>query len=132
MNLFISTRPVPKGRPRAVNKRMITPKKTRIFERTVSYMAKQYMRERALQILDEPIRVKLVFQYAYPKIKKEFKEGDIHYYVGLSDIDNLIKAMLDGLQGVCYTNDRLIVEVNAMKIYSRFSGISVSISKVNV
>lgn len=34
----------------------------------------------------------------------------------LSDIDNLVKLVLDALQGICYANDRQIMRLQAAKI----------------
>ena len=44
------------------------------------------------------------------------------------DVDNHVKAVLDAINGVCYTDDRLVVSVIAIKIKSAVEGVDVIVA----
>ena len=67
------------------------------------------------------ISVKITFKFTIPKsyTKAEYYEalvGDIR--PKKADIDNYIKSVLDGLNGVAFTDDRYICHLEAEKIYT--------------
>jgi Holliday junction resolvase RusA-like endonuclease len=43
------------------------------------------------------------------------------------DIDNIIKAYLDGMNGIVYLDDTQVVRVSAKKVYSMVAGVDVCI-----
>lgn len=90
--------PVPKERPRVVNGRAYTPKRTQQAEQWVRLHA------RALPCLGGPLRVRLAFyrQNAVP-----------------CDLDNLAKLVQDALNGHAYEDDRQIVVLAASKEIDR-------------
>ena len=46
------------------------------------------------------------------------------------DLDNVIKAVLDGCNGVAYLDDKQIVELNATARYAETPGVRVVIEEV--
>ena len=67
------------------------------------------------------ISVKITFKFSVPKSysKAEYYEaliGEIR--PKKADIDNYIKSVLDGLNGVAFTDDRYICHLEAEKIYT--------------
>ena len=67
------------------------------------------------------ISVKITFKFSIPKSysKAEYYEaliGEIR--PKKADIDNYIKSVLDGLNGVAFTDDRYICHLEAEKIYT--------------
>ena len=67
------------------------------------------------------ISVKITFKFSIPKSysKAEYYEaliGDIR--PKKADIDNYIKSVLDGLNGVAFTDDRYICHLEAEKVYT--------------
>jgi Holliday junction resolvase RusA-like endonuclease len=51
-----------------------------------------------------------------PPVKEPIRVRIGYYYSGRSlDVDNILKAMLDGLEHVVYTNDNLIVDLIVSK-----------------
>ena len=99
-SVFIPGNPRPKQRPRVVNGRAYTPRKTRQWENTVGWWWKSKQGPR----FDGPIAVKLDFYY--PTARRV-------------DLDNLAKAALDGLQGVAFEDDAQIVRMEASKRVER-------------
>ncbi len=87
--------PVPKGRPRFAGKHAYTPPRSRDWERHVWACAARELGARSWPRASR-VRARLVFYGASPT----------------SDTDNLAKAILDGLQGVLYENDRHVVELH--------------------
>ena len=68
------------------------------------------------------ISVKITFKFSIPKSysKAEYYEaliGEIR--PKKADIDNYIKSVLDGLNGVAFTDDRYICHLEAEKIYTK-------------
>lgn len=114
-------KPVAKARPGFTKSgHVYTPRKTLLFEKEVG---------KAYRYSDNPMYgkdVKLVadirFYFKIPKSrtlkeKREIEENG--YYNKKPDIDNLVKAVLDGLNGVAFEDDRQVVCINAMKQYDR-------------
>ncbi|GAF89649.1 unnamed protein product, partial [marine sediment metagenome] len=101
--------PVPKLRPRTVRKgglRTFTPAKTLEYEAKVKLCAMAAGCRR----IEGPVYVKAEFYFAVAKSnerkRKPVKGG---WYDGVVDGDNVWKALLDGMQGVCYSDDRQVV-----------------------
>lgn len=89
---------VPKGRPRFGKKgRVYTPRRTRDFEERVAWTAKAVMRSR----LPLTCRVRVNVEVVY---KRD------------ADLDNFIKAALDGINGIVFEDDRQVTAITAQKI----------------
>jgi crossover junction endodeoxyribonuclease RusA len=94
---------VPKERPRLVNGRVYTPRKTHAWERTVAVYARQCIAasRESWPLVGEPsLAVELVFYL--PTARR-------------TDVDNLAKSVLDGLNGVAYFDDRQISELRVVR-----------------
>jgi len=96
--LRIPGKPVPKGRHQVRLYRggviSYTPPKTREFERAVkAYAVKQRVKKQ-----DGDLAVVVVF-----------------YTTGTADVDNLLKSLLDGLNGVAWEDDRQVKAVAGIK-----------------
>lgn len=116
--------PVGKGRPRF---RMInghasvyTPKKTSVYERQI---ARAYQ-DQCGEPFDAGIPIKVLI-YAYfviPKTasraRREMMLNGIEKPTKKPDCDNILKAVLDGLNGVAYRDDKQVVEAHIVKLYS--------------
>ncbi len=98
--IWISGKPVPKGRPRfARNGGVYTPKTTSDYEKRIA----QAWREK------------------YGDKRVEEKNLVIHVDVYLkrystTDVDNLLKIAMDGLQGVAFENDSCIKSAKVVKV----------------
>ena len=92
--------PVPKARARTVRGHSYTPEPTRRYERAVAVLAQAA----GLRPTAEPVSVTVaVFM------------GDARR----RDLDNCIKAITDGLNGVAYADDSQIVDLHAHKRIDR-------------
>ncbi|MCC3668057.1 RusA family crossover junction endodeoxyribonuclease [Terrisporobacter mayombei] len=125
----IPTIPVAKQRPRlGKNRSIYTPTKTKVFEEIcrLAYGNRFYFE-------DKYIYVKILFKFEVPssyskKKKEQALEGKIK--PTKADIDNYIKSVLDGLNGVAWRDDRYISSIYAEKIFADKSEIIVEIENV--
>jgi len=112
----IPTEPVPKLRPRVVRQggfpRAFTPQKTLDFEATVKIAA---LAAGMVPCLG-PIVIRAEFYHRLPKAK-ERKRRPIGEQPKPTkpDLDNLLKSLLDGMEGVCFDHDSAVVRINAGK-----------------
>lgn len=115
----IGGQPQGKGRPRFTRSgHAFTPQATRDYEKLI---AEEYKAAKG-DTLDGYIKVNIKAYYKIPKATSKEKRGMIER--GLlkpavkPDIDNVIKAILDGLNGVAYHDDNQVVYVDAEKFYA--------------
>lgn len=123
MRIVVLGNPVSQLRPifNSRTKRAIDPKKSRDYKKLVALTSKKYVGI-DWELIDEPIRVELDFYREIPKSwskkrKKLAAEGEI-FPATTPDTDNYIKAVLDGMSGVVWKDDNIIVELVGRKHYS--------------
>lgn len=108
--------PVAKGRPRFVRRgrfvHTFTPQKTRSFENELIEKTKKYTPKSPLE---GPLSLLLTFHMPIPKSLRGV-QGDPH--TKKPDLDNLIKACVDPLNGRFWKDDAQIVNLLAFKLYS--------------
>ena len=129
VKFHINTRPTPQQRPRLGNGgKVYTPNSTKVFEEIcrLSYGNRYYFDK-------EYISIKIVFKFKVPKSysKKKYSEaieGKIR--PSTNDIDNLLKSVLDGLNGKAWKDDRYIYSIEAEKIFADKDCIEVEIKSV--
>lgn len=116
----IHAEPVAKARARAgAGGRFYTPKKTSDYEAIVAMQAKIAMEGRAP--IDSACCLSLVFHMPIPKSWSQKKQYSALLGTVLPtskpDLDNLIKAVKDGLNGIVWADDSQVVRVVAEKKY---------------
>lgn len=116
--IVIPGEPVPKGRPRVGRGRVYTPEKTRAYERLI----REYLRAKQARPLNGPLRVTIE---AYRPIPKSMSKTDKALAllekvrpVTKPDLDNYVKSVLDGCNGILYEDDNVVCEIVARKYYS--------------
>lgn len=122
LNFAIPGEPCGKGRPRFYNGRAITPTKTRNYEALVQYIASQaYKALKDRPDFDAPCAVEIDAYYPIPqsysrKKKNACAQDDVmQVRPGKPDIDNLQKAILDGMNGIVFRDDVQVVSIQARK-----------------
>ena len=99
MFFVIPTRPVPKERPRMSTKGrrayLYTPEKTLAYEEYVGLVARKHVKE--------PLTCKVTVG-----AEMFFRRGK-----RMPDLDNCIKSLLDGMNGIVYVDDRQVRRINA-------------------
>ena len=115
----IEGQPQGKGRPKFTRDgHCFTPKATREYENLI---AEEYKAAKG-ELLDGYIRVNVKAYHKIPKSTTKINRGKIE--AGIikpavkPDIDNVVKAILDGLNGVAYHDDSQVIYVNGEKFYA--------------
>jgi len=104
--------PVPKGRPRLGKGHVYTPKKTKDYEQKVAALCLMARRKAKLKPFEGPVEVAvMVLPFAVQVTVREMDEGE----VTRTDLDNVCKAALDGMNGVAYKDDRQVLHLEAWK-----------------
>lgn len=129
---IIPFKAVPKKRPRFDGKRVYTPKEVKEFEQLVAECFK--IRGERSYMNNEALFISIVFIFKIPKSYTKKRRNSIlegkEHYTKKPDLDNLVKAILDGLNGVAYEDDRQIVGTAAFKRYGAADEVEVSIWKL--
>lgn len=129
----IPGQPVGKGRPRMSRRagfaRLYTPEKTASYESRVAMAGHMAMGD--CSVLDGPVAVRLDIQVQIPASWSKKKQaaalaGQIHPTTK-PDIDNVEKAVFDGLNGVVWKDDVQVVEVSKRKRYGEQPGVVVEV-----
>lgn len=120
----IPLKPVPKARPRVSGGHAYTPTKTKRFESDVATMVRCKMLSLGHKMIKSGVYVSLTFNFRAPTSALVGCPN----YTTTSDVDNLIKSILDALNGVSYVDDRQVVQVFATKRWAESDGVVVTVS----
>lgn len=131
--LTIDGVPVAKGRPRFGRYGAYTPEKTQEYEEYVKMC--WFAKYGGVQPSKQSLEVNVVFYLPIPKSvnkkqRAEMLDGKIKH-TKKPDIDNLIKSVLDALNGIAYSDDSKIIRVAAEKQYSEKPRTELIIKEVN-
>lgn len=122
--------PVPKARPRVTIRGTYTPKSTREFEGRVLYA---WMEQSGDSFPPgAPLCVHVWAHFPIPKggsrARRAALEGAPHTKRG--DLDNVVKAVLDALNGAAFPDDAAVCQIFAAKDYRSEPGTAVVITEV--
>lgn len=126
MRFEFDIEPVEQARPRATRMgkgiRLYDPKKVNVFKKQLGLLAKQQMLDRGLEPFDGPLEVCMEFyrtvQASVSKKERARRLSGVHRPTVKPDLSNYIKALEDGLNGILWVDDNLIVSLQAEKFYS--------------
>lgn len=136
MNEFMFYIPGPprgKGRPRATirgqHAAVYTDSKTAAYENLVRMACFEAMRKTAQDAFVGPVSVSVTCKYPTPKNPskrklEEFLSGE-EKPTKKPDLDNVLKAVLDGINGVAFKDDAQVVNITSSKYYSLEPGVQV-------
>ena len=114
--------PQGKGRPRFYRGRAVTPKKTRDYEALVRHEAQQAL-EHMVQLpnFEAPCEVSIDVHYSVPKsyTKQQrlqiAESGPWVVRPSKPDLDDVVKLVLDGMNGIVYHDGAQVVSLRAKK-----------------
>jgi Holliday junction resolvase RusA-like endonuclease len=126
LTFIVEGAPVPKGRPRSFvtdGGRIghYTPSKTHLYEEMVRLSGLSAMNRGGWRKLLGAVDLTVVFVMPIPKSwnakRQEAARAGQIVPTGKPDLDNLIKAVKDGLNGVVWHDDAQVVGLSATKCY---------------
>jgi len=129
----VEGKPQAKARPRVTRngQHTYTPAKTKEYQKLVQWS----FNAQKCQKLEGYIKADIIMCYPFPKSmskKNRFKaaRGEIRPAVK-PDIDNVLKAVFDALNGLAYNDDNQIIEVMAKKVYAEEGRVFVNLVEIN-
>ena len=131
MILEIKGTPIGKARPRLSRYGTYTPQKTKDYEEYVKlcYINKYNVK---LAPTEKPLKAKITAFFevptSYSKKKKKELIGQPH--TNKPDIDNIVKIILDSLNGLAYKDDKQIVKLEVEKLYGEEAKVVLEIEEV--
>lgn len=118
--------PQGKGRPRigkiGAHARMFTPAKTVAYEGLIAHAAQVVMDRAGAKLFEDAVGVNLFIDCQVPASWSQKKQraalaGEV-LPTSKPDVDNVVKAVFDGLNGVLWRDDVLVVDTRIRKRYS--------------
>ena len=131
IQFFVPGKPVGKGRPRFTrNGHTYTPGKTRAYEAAGAWECRKAMKGKLPSELPQNVSVEVMVKppKSWTKTKTKNALGGL-IIPGRPDIDNYLKAVLDGCNGVAFLDDSQVVAVYATKRYAETDGVRVIIEE---
>ena len=133
VTFLVPGEPVGKGRPRigkvGAHARMFTPAKTASYEGLIALAGTEAMAGRML--LEGAVMVEMRIVLAIPqsmsKKRKAMAVAGELFPTKKPDMDNVIKAIYDGLNGVVWKDDVQVVDAFVRKRYGEVPGVHVRI-----
>lgn len=124
ISFIVDGKPIGKQRPRTVRNRYTgktvtyTPDKTKSYEEKV---AEAYKRKSS-DTFKNAVSVNIIVFVKQPK-KQTYSNPTVK-----PDVDNIAKTVLDGLNGVAYSDDKQVIKLSIAKCYGSEDYVCVSIS----
>lgn len=126
---------VPKGRPRFTRFGSVyTPKKTTDYEKHVHRQAEKALSEtQSPGLISSPVKV---FITVYMPIPQSWSSKKKREAVGVAhskkpDLDNLVKSVMDGMNKALFTDDSLVCDIRANKLYGETPRVVVTVETVD-
>lgn len=113
VRIVIPGKPKAWARARMGNGRFFTDAKTRTAEAVVAGEAMRVFP----QPLDGPVRVFVTAIFEIPKSWPKARRATARFHTSKPDGDNLMKTVLDGLNGVAFRDDAQVADQRAVKRY---------------
>ena len=128
--------PIAKGRPRVTTRGkfpvVYTPEKTRTYEGEVGMMAKAAMgsTEPLEGALEAFVYVTFPVPASYSKKRTEACLNEFEKHIKKPDLDNVVKAVLDGMSDIVFLSDSQITSLHATKVYGEISKVEILVRQV--
>lgn len=134
VSFTVPGKPQGKARPRfnTLTGRAYTPNKTGAYERLVALCYKQA----GGKLLDGAIRIDIKAYYPIAKShtkknKAAMESGEIKATIK-PDIDNVAKAVLDGLNGVAFEDDKQVINLRIAKAYANEARLEIEVESEKI
>ena len=113
-NFQVYVKPVPASRPVVTKNGTFYKKIYSDYKEMLTQFAKL---AKSAPKSDKPLFLKCRFCFEVPKSWSKVKKANTYYHTGKPDLDNLVKALKDALNGVIYVDDAQVCRLDAEKHY---------------
>ena len=121
---------VSKGRPRFTRAgHTYTPKRTRDYEKLV----RDSLKLQKAELMEEPLLMKVDIYKGYLKSwtikqREQAESGELQPF-RRPDVDNYVKSILDGADGILYKDDAQIIRLEVEKHYDKEPRVEITIGE---
>ena len=125
--LKVNIKPHPKVRPRFYKGVAYNPKSNKDYEELIS---SSYLIQGNKYFEENFIKIKMLFEFEVPKSYNQKKRSEAlrgSLRPSKNDLDNLVKSVLDGLNGVAFKDDRQVYIIEAEKKFAEQNCITITI-----
>lgn len=138
VEFFLEGTPKGKGRPRFTRMgRTYTPPETKAYEAAISHAFKCAAEEQGLHIpvfpVDVGVRLSVrIYHKPSKSTRKSTREAMLDNLIPCvrkPDIDNVLKAICDGLESWGFENDTQVTSIHAVRLWGEFPGIFVKLEE---
>ena len=125
-----------KGRPRFARQgtfvKTYTDAKTLTYEKSIQTYAKQAMGSTSPLIgaVAAYLHIGVPIPPSYSKTRQKACIEGLERPTKKPDIDNIVKAVLDGMNGIVYLDDKQVVDLHLTKVYSSKEGIDIMVKEI--
>jgi Holliday junction resolvase RusA-like endonuclease len=125
-----------KGRPRFARQgtfvKTYTDAKTLTYEKSIHTYAKQAMGSTSPLIgaVAAYLHIGVPIPPSYSKTRQKACIEGLERPTKKPDIDNIVKAILDGMNGIVYLDDKQVVDLHLTKVYSSKEGIDIMVKEI--
>ncbi len=125
-----------KGRPRFARQgtfvKTYTDAKTLTYEKSIQTYAKQAMGSTSPLIgaVAAYLHIGIPIPPSYSKTRQKACIEGLERPIKKPDIDNIVKAVLDGINGIVYLDDKQVVDLHLTKVYSTKEGIDIMVKEI--
>ena len=125
-----------KGRPRFARQgtfvKTYTDAKTLTYEKSIQTYAKQAMGSTSplTGAVAAYLHIGIPIPPSYSKTRQIACINGTERPTKKPDIDNIVKAVLDGMNGIVYLDDKQVVALHLTKVYSSKEGIDIMVMEV--
>lgn len=126
----VYTKPIPKARPRLYKGKVYTPKKTHDYEELIS---SNFLIQSDKDFGENFVKIKILFEIEVPKSYSQKKRSEALRGIlrpSKNDLDNLVKSVLDGLNGVAFKDDRQVCIIEAEKKFAEQNCVTITIQNI--
>tara|TARA_R110002167_G_scaffold34895_11_gene111501 strand:- start:1711 stop:2151 length:441 start_codon:yes stop_codon:yes gene_type:complete len=124
VSVTVAGPPVGKARPRFTRTgHVYTPAKSKDYEKLVSQSAWVAMVQAKIKPTEKPVYLEIEAYMPIPKSWSKAKQDQARMGVirpAKPDLDNIIKAILDGCNSVIYRDDVQVHSIKARKLYENY------------
>jgi len=125
-----------KGRPRFARQgtfvKTYTDAKTLTYEKSIQTYAKQAMGSTnpLIGAVAAYLHIGIPIPPSYSKTRQKACIEGLERPTKKPDIDNIVKAVLDGMNGIVYLDDKQVVDLHLTKVYSSKEGIDIMVKEI--
>ena len=125
-----------KGRPRFARQgtfvKTYTDTKTLTYEKSIQTYAKQAMGSTSPLIgaVAAYLHIGIPIPPSYSKTRQKACIEGLERPTKKPDIDNIVKAILDGMNGIVYLDDKQVVDLHLTKVYSSKEGVDIMVKEI--